>query len=144
MSETVLAFDIGLKRIGVASGSRLTMRAHPAGQIKAGNGQFERQKLDEIINEWQPNSIVIGNPNTTDTHLKKLINRFTSHIQQQHKIPIFEIDEELTTEAANTELTETKQQGHGLTTDNKIELRDQIAACLILESFLNSTDNKLV
>lgn len=132
-SGTTLAFDIGLKRTGVASGQTLTNTAQAAGQLSAKNGQLDWPALDKLINEWMPINIVLGNPNTDDPHLNKLINRFKSHIQQQHKIPIIEIDETLTSSAANTEL-----QQQSLSTDKKIKLRDQIAACLILESYFNS------
>jgi len=129
---TILAFDIGLKRTGVASGQTLTNSAQPAGQLQANNGQLDWQALDKLLDEWQPNLIVVGDPKTTDPRLNKLINRFKSHIQQQHKIPIIDIDETLTSSAANQEL-----QHSGLKTDKKTELRDQIAACLILESYFN-------
>jgi len=133
-SGTILAFDIGLKRTGVASGQHLTKTAQPAGQLRVTNGHFDWGELDYLIDQWQPASIVIGNPNTDNPHLNKVINRFKSHIEQRHKIPLIEVSEELTSVAANAEL-----QGNHLSLKSKIELRDQIAACLILESYFNTS-----
>jgi len=134
-TQTVLAFDIGLKRTGVASGQTLTKSASPAGQLPVKNGRFDWAKLDNLLNKWQPQLIVIGDPQTSDPHLNKAINRFKSHIQQQHKTPIVEINEALSSVAANVELDGAPQH---LTQDKKTELRDQVAACLILESYFQS------
>ena len=128
-----LAFDLGLKRTGVATGQTLSRTAQPAGQISALNGQLDWQQLDKLIADWQPEIIVIGDPHTQDPHLKKLINRFKSYIQQNHKLPIKEVNEELTSFDANERLKD-----YSLALDKKIELRDQVAACIILEDYFNS------
>lgn len=128
-----LAFDIGLKRTGVASGHSFTKSARPAGQLLVKNGRFNWVDVDKLLQEWSPTTLVIGDPQTSDPVLKKVINRFKSHIQQQHKLPIIEVDERLTSSAANLEIAE-----HGFSIERKIELRDQIAACLILETHFNS------
>jgi len=128
-----LAFDIGLKRTGVASGHSLTKSARPAGQLLVKNGRPDWTQVDKLIEEWQPAILVIGDPQTNDPALKKVINRFKSHIQQQHKLPIIEVDERLSSSAANAEIND-----QGFSVDKKTELRDQIAACLILETYFNS------
>lgn len=132
---TVLAFDIGLKRTGVASGQSITKTAQAAGQILVSRGRHDWQDLDKLIEQWKPGLIVIGQTNSDDPALAKAINRFKSHIQQQHKIPIQEIDERLTSSAANAELANAR-----LSQQRKTKLRDQIASCLILESYFNETD----
>ena len=131
--STFLGFDIGLKRTGVASGHTLTKTANPAGQLIVTNGRFDWLQVDKLINQWQPSALVIGDPKTEDHALKKVINRFKSHIQQNHKLPIYEMDERLSSAAANAEISE-----QGLSLERKTQLRDQVAACLILESYFNS------
>jgi len=128
--ETALCFDIGLKRTGVAVGQSISKSAQVAGQISAKQGQLDWQTLSQLLEKWRPNVIVIGDPKTNDPHLNKLINRFKSHIQQQYKLPIVEIDEELTSNESNIHLADSS-----LSTQKKVELRDQIAACLLLESY---------
>ena len=131
--STFLGFDIGSKRTGVASGDTLTKTANPAGQLIVTNGRFDWLQVDKLINQWQPSALVIGDPKTEDPALKKVINRFKSHIQQNHKLPIYEMDERLSSAAANAEISE-----QGLSLERKTQLRDQVAACLILESYFNS------
>ncbi len=132
-AQTFLAFDIGLKRTGAASGSRLTMTASPAGTLVVNNGRHDWAGLDRLIEEWQPDAIVVGDPNSSDPHLNKAINRFKSHIHRWHKLPIIDVDERLTSSAANENLAQ-----RGLSQQRKTELRDQVAAALILETYFNS------
>ncbi len=132
MSEVILAFDIGLKRTGVASGQSFSKSAHPAGQITVIRGRHDWPAVDDIIEQWQPDIIVIGDPQSDDPHLNKAINRFKSHIQRFHKISIIDVNERLTSVAANQELS-----AHRLSQTRKTEMRDQVAACLILETYFN-------
>lgn len=132
-AETFLAFDIGLKRTGVASGSLFTKSASPAGMIVVSNGRHDWAGVDALIEEWQPDAIVVGDPQSNDPHLNKAINRFKSHIHSLHKRPIIDVDERLTSSAANESLAK-----RGLSEQRKTELRDQVAAALILETYFNS------
>ena len=132
---TVLAFDIGLQRTGVASGQELSSTANPLDLIRVKSGRHDWDHLDRLIVEWAPNKIVIGQPNSRDSALNKAINRFRSHIQQKHKLPIVEIDETLTSHEANQVMA-----GQIRSTKDRIRLRDQVAACLILESYFRTLD----
>lgn len=131
--STVLAFDIGLKRTGVATGQTLSCSANPLDLIKVNNGQHDWIKLDKLIAEWAPSTIVIGQPNTQDASLNKAINRFKSYIQKTHKLSVVEIDETLSSHAANQEMA-----GIIKSNKDKTRLRDQVAACLILESYFRT------
>ncbi|MFT7525988.1 MAG: putative Holliday junction resolvase [Arenicella sp.] len=133
--QTFLAFDVGLKRTGVARGQNHTKSANPAGQLLVNRGRMDWSEVDELIKEWEPAIIIIGDPKSDDPQLKKVINRLKSHIQQQHKIPIVDVDETLSTSAANAEF-----DGRQHSIKRKTELRDQLAACLILESYLSTLD----
>lgn len=132
MANTVLAFDIGLKRTGVATGQTFTKTSSPAGQITVSRGRHDWAAVDDLIEQWAPDLIIVGDPQTDDPHLNKAINRFKSHIQLHHKIPIKDINEYLTSSAANQSLNERR-----LSKTRKTELRDQVAACLILDSYFN-------
>ena len=134
MSELIVAFDVGLKRTGVAAGQRFNKSANPAGQITVVRGRHDWPAVDNIVEQWDPDLILIGDPQSNDPHLNKAINRLKSHIQRYHKIKIIDVNERLTSSSANLELAP-----HHLTRTRKTELRDQIAACLILESYFNET-----
>ena len=131
--EIVLAFDVGLKRTGIASGQTLTRTATPAGRLAVKNGQFEWTEVDRLISRWEPDRIAIGDPKTADPHLKKVINRLKSHIQQHHKLPIVDVDETLTSALVSSDLAHS-----GLGIADKTAIRDQLAACLILEGYFAS------
>ena len=133
--QTFLAFDVGLRRTGVACGQSHTKTANPAGQLLVNKGRMDWAEVDKLIKEWEPAKIIIGDPRSDDPQLKKVINRLKSHIQQQHKIPIIEVDETLSTSAANAEFN-----GRQHSIRRKTELRDQLAACVILESYLSALD----
>jgi len=135
MSDNVLAFDIGLKRTGVASGQSITKSANPAGQITVVRGRHDWPAVDSLVEEWCPDIIVVGDPQSDDPHLNKAINRFKHHIQRFHKLPVVDVNEHLTSSAANQELS-----GRGLSKTRKTELRDQVAACLILETYFSALD----
>ena len=125
-----MAFDVGLKRTGVACGQQFNKSANPAGQVTVVRGRHDWAAVDYIIEEWEPDLIVVGDPKTNDPHLNKAINRLKSHIQQNHKIKIIDVNERLSSNSANREIA-----NRGLSQTRKTELRDQIAACLILESY---------
>ena len=131
--QTLLAFDVGLRRTGVACGQTHTKTANPAGQLLVNRGRLDWPEVDKLIAKWEPAKIIIGDPKSDDPQLKKVINRLKSHIQQQHKIPIIDVDETLTTAAANAEF-----EGSQHNLRRKTQLRDQLAACLILESYLST------
>lgn len=132
-AETFLAFDIGLKRTGAACGSLFTNTATPAGALVVTNGRHDWVGVDALIDEWQPDAIIVGDPQSSDPHLNKAINRFKSHVQLWHKLPIIDVDERLTSSAANESLSQ-----RDLSQQRKTELRDQVAATLILETYFNS------
>lgn len=129
---TVLSFDVGLKRTGTAIAQTATDSARPAGVLAVANGRHDWAQVDRIIKQWQPTHIIIGKASDTDLALKKAVNRLVSHIQQNHKTPINLVDETLTTVSANALLAE-----RNYSTTKRRELRDQVAACLILETWLN-------
>ncbi|MFT4629577.1 MAG: putative Holliday junction resolvase [Arenicella sp.] len=133
--QTFLAFDVGLKRTGIACGQTHTKTANPAGQLLVSRGRMDWPEVDRLILEWEPTKIIIGDPRSDDPQLKKVINRLKSHIQQQHKIPIVDVDETLSTSAANA-----KFDGRQYSVGQKTKLRDQLAACLILESYMSTLD----
>lgn len=110
-----------------------TKTARPAGTIQVNNGRHDWQQVDALVSEWQPAVAVVGKISDTDPALKKAANRLLSHLQQQHKVKTIVVDETLTTVSANAILAETD---HSST--KRKALRDQVAACLILETWLNS------
>jgi len=123
--QTFLALDFGLKRTGVAVGSRMTACATPQGTIKA-EGDARFVQIAARISEWQPDALVVGIPFHPDGAAHdntRLAQRFSRQLQGRFGLPVFEVDERYST-------TEALQAG--------APDADAAAACIILEQFLRS------
>ena len=123
--QTFLAFDVGLKRTGVASGNRLTRSATPQGTIRA-EGDERLTQAAERIREWQPDALVVGVPFHPDGAAHDntaMARRFARRLRGRHALPVFEVDERYST-------TEAHSRG--------ARDADAAAACIILEQFLRS------
>lgn len=133
-NQTLLAFDVGTQRTGVAVGQTLTKTAEPAGQLTVKQGQFDWEQVQKLLDEWQPQICVIGDPKTADPHLNKVINRLR-HFLQTQRVKIISVDERLSSEQSNQRLNLATNK---LSQQKKTLLRDQIAACIILERYFDS------
>lgn len=101
--RSFLAFDFGLKRVGVASGNGLTRQATPLRTIAA-EGDARFAVIGRLIGEWQPDALVVGVPVHPDgaphdnTHRAR---RFARQLHGRFRLPVHEVDERYsTTEAA--------------------------------------------
>lgn len=127
---TVLAFDFGMKRIGVAIGQSLTSVANPLKQLSAQDGIPDWDKIQSLINEWHTQQLVVGYPLNMDgstqivTHAAK---RFANRLKHRFQLPVDLIDERLTTLAARDWAYEAKQR--------QSQSIDSIAAKLMLEAW---------
>ena len=123
--QTFLAFDYGLKRTGVAVGTRLMRTAQPQGTIKA-EGDARFAQIEARIREWQPDALVVGVPFHPDgaSHENTVrARKFARQLQGRFRLPVFEVDERYST-------TEALAGG--------AKDADAAAACIILEQFFRS------
>jgi len=97
-----LAFDFGIKRVGVATGS-LVLRQAQALKTIAAEGDARFAAIRALIDEWQPDALVVGVPFHPDgaehdnTHRAR---RFARQLQGRFKLPVHEVDERYTTTEA--------------------------------------------
>ena len=121
--RSFLAFDFGLKRVGVASGNTLLATATPLRTVAAvGDARFAA--LGKLIEEWRPDALVVGVPFHPDgaEHENTLrARRFARQLHGRFRLPVFEVDERYTT-------TEALAAG--------ARDADAASACLILEQYL--------
>jgi putative Holliday junction resolvase len=123
--QTFLAFDYGLKRTGVAVGSRLLGTATPQPTIRA-EGDARLAVALERVREWQPDAIVVGvpfHPDGASHDNTARAKKFARQLRGRVKLPVYEVDERYST-------TEALSQGAADA--------DAGAACVILEQFLRS------
>lgn len=132
-SGTVLAFDFGTKRIGIAVGETELAQAHPLTVIH-GEANAERfAAIAALIREWRPATLVVGRPLALDGTPHEMTARSTRFGNQLHgrfRLPVEFADERLSSVEAGERL---RAAGHS-TREAKTHL-DALAAQVILESY---------
>ena len=137
---TVLAFDFGTKRIGVAVGDFETRLAHPLTTIAHGDNRGRIGAISHLIAEWRPVLLVVGLPARADgsTHpVAQLARRFAQRLRGRFGIPTEYVDEHLTSDEAQRALRDAGARGKRL----KSAL-DPVAAQRILETFFETHDSR--
>ena len=103
--RVIVAFDFGLKNIGLAIGQEITSTAHTFFSLKAEYGKPDWTELDAIVLDWKPELFVVGNPlnmDGSDSKIKEMSDKFSVRISKRYKIPVEFMDERLSTiEAKN-------------------------------------------
>jgi len=130
---TVLAFDYGEKRIGVAVGDLETSIAHPLTTIAAAGSRAHFDAIAALMAEWRPLLLVVGVPTRPDGaehEVGRLARRFAQRLRGRFGIEVALIDEHLTSHAAEAALRETGVRGQRLK-----RALDPVAAQCILESY---------
>jgi len=132
---TVLAFDFGTQRIGVAVGETRTGLAHPLVTIAATRGDEWLREVTALVAEWHPALFVVGLPTHADgvPHaMTARAQRFGRQLERQFSIPVEFCDERFTTQGASDALREA-----GARSRERKRVRDQVAAQLILQDYLD-------
>ena len=132
---TVLAFDLGLKRTGVASGELGIGVAHALSVIHADSTDARLAAIEKLILEWQPVLLVLGLPTHEDGSehtMTRVARNFSNKLESRFKLPVFLVDERYTSAVAESELHAAGIHGK----QNKAML-DAVAAQLILQGFFD-------
>ncbi len=106
-SYTLLGFDFGMKRIGVAVGQTLTRTANPLTNLYAQNGVPDWQQVTDLISDWHPHALIVGKPlnmDGTTQPLTKAAQSFAKNLQERYHLPVYEMDERLSSVAARNEV----------------------------------------
>jgi putative holliday junction resolvase len=138
---SALAFDFGLRRIGVAVGQTVTGSATPLELVKAMDGEPDWAAIDRLILEWKPDLLVVGLPYTMDgseQEISRRAQRFARELEQHYPYPVYIVDERLSSHEAQARLKKLRQQGRRRIRRGDI---DCVAACVILESWLHSNNS---
>lgn len=102
--QTLLAFDFGAKRVGVATGNTLLRLAQPLKTIAAeGDARFEA--CAQLIAEWQPAALVVGvpfHPDGAEHDNTRRARRFARQLHGRFRLPVHEVDERYTTTEAHS------------------------------------------
>lgn len=134
---TVLGFDYGTARIGVAVLNTLAGIATPQSTVTARDGVPDWDAISRCIQEWRPARLVVGMPRKldgSDSAMQTTIERFIRQLQGRYALPIDVVNEQLSSREAEQRLKLARQAGRKRKV-RKEEI-DQIAAAIILESWM--------
>ena len=135
--RTILGFDYGTKRIGVAVGQELTATARGLTTLQNNQGAPDWARITQLIREWQPALLVVGMPTSMDNQphlLEQSVKDFGDQLKQRYNLPVEWIDEKLSSVEAEEMLAESDIGKHRK--QDKAEI-DKLAAQIILQSWLN-------
>jgi len=107
MPETLLGFDYGTRRIGIAVGQTLTGTARPLTTLPSRHGKPDWEAIGRLIHEWQPDRLVVGLPLHLDGAEQPLTDqarRFGRQLEGRYNLPMEWVDERLSSEEAEREL----------------------------------------
>jgi putative Holliday junction resolvase len=135
---TILAFDFGLRRIGVAVGQSVTGSASPLGVVANRESGVDHEAIAAFVREWRPDLLVVGMPAHADgsaSEMQKPVRAFIGELGR-HGLPVETVDERYTSVEAERVLKEARAAG----TRGRIarEQIDSAAAVFIAERYLSS------
>jgi len=128
VTPTVLAFDFGLRNIGVATGQTITRTATALATLRARDGVPDWRAVAALIDEWRPGVLLVGLPlnmDDTKSEMSERAERFAKQLARRFDRAVELVDERLTSFEAR-----------GLSRD--IDAQHAIAARLIAETYLNA------
>lgn len=135
ITGTILAFDFGEKRIGIAVGETMLKVAHPLATIDSEENNIKFTKIASIIKEWRPSLLVVGLPGHMDGEphtLTQLSKKFAQRLEGRFNLPVLMIDERLSSAEASQNL-----HTAGIKGIKQKAMLDEVAAQIILQSYFD-------
>jgi len=135
--RTLLGFDYGLRRIGVAVGQEVTHSVTPLTTLSRKTDKPDWDAITRLIGEWQPDLLIVGLPLTLEGEEQEMTQRarrFGNQLKGRYNLPVELVDERLTSYEAEQLLAQRSHNGAGR---NDPEDIDQVAAQLILQSWFD-------
>lgn len=102
--QSLLAFDFGTRRIGVATGNRFSQSAEPLKSI-AVEGEARFLAIERLIKEWQPDALVVGlpvHPDGAEHEMTLRARRFGRQLHGRFRLSVYEVDERYTSVEAES------------------------------------------
>ena len=135
LKSTVLCFDFGEQRIGVAVGEHMLASANPLTTINSESNDVRFEIIGKLINEWQPKLLVVGLPLNVDGsahNTTQLCKKFARRLNGRFNLPVMLVDERYSSIEASEKLNDAGVKGRA-----QREMLDQVAAQGILQSYFN-------
>jgi putative Holliday junction resolvase len=138
---TILAFDFGTRRIGVAMGNAITRVAHPLTTIDDEASAARFAAIASLIDEWRPDFLVVGRPVHADGRehdMTARAERFVRQLAGRFGLDVARVDERYTTVGAEADLADA-----GVAARDRRSVRDAVAAQLILQAWFDDERNEI-
>lgn len=135
---SVLGFDYGGRRIGVAIGQRIIGTASPVAVVPNGANGPAWPDIERLVKQWRPDAIVVGLPLTMDGSeqpASRAAKDFANALRKRYDVPVIEHDERLSSVEADRRFKLARQGGQRRQKD--AALLDAIAAQVIVESYFS-------
>jgi len=142
VSGTVLAFDFGTKRIGVAVGDTVLKLAHPLTTIHSEKNDQRFAMIQELIDNWHPVLFIVGLPSHSDGtahEMTRLSQRFARRLAGRFNISVLLVDERYTSKTAGAALHQA-----GVSGKKQKQFLDQVAAQQILQSYFDESGTNTI
>jgi putative Holliday junction resolvase len=134
---SVLGFDVGARRIGVAIGSGYGAGARAIAVVDVHAGAIDWPKVDKLCREWRPDGLVVGDPMALDggdQPIRKLAQAFARELRQRTRLPVVMVDERNSSQDAARRFASDRAEGRRKRRD--ADLLDAVAAAVIVERWL--------
>ena len=132
-AQTIMAFDFGTQKMGIAVGQSLIQNSNPLALFPMKDGIPNWEELLKIVKQWQPDVFLVGLPlnmDDSESDLSRRARKFARRLRHQTNIDTWMVDERLTTRDARQDLMNLHAQGQA----KRIQA-DSLAAGLLLESW---------
>lgn len=142
LEGTLLAFDFGTQRIGVAVGNTFSSSAQPLTTISEEKNEIRFAVIAALIAEWQPCALLVGLPSNDDGtphELTALCQRFAKRLHGRFGLTTLWVDERFTSLAASEQLNQ-----QGIRGRQQKALIDQYAAQQIMQAYFDEPKACLV
>lgn len=134
--DILVAFDFGLRRLGIATANLKTRTASPLTTLRV-EGDAPWRDLDRIMDDWRPAQLVVGVPEGAGTQsVARRARAFAQALTERYDLPVATVDETLTSAAAESDLAEKRRSGYLRRRVGKGGV-DRVAACLIAEQWMS-------
>jgi putative Holliday junction resolvase len=141
---TLLAFDVGARRIGVAVGNTVSMSAREIGVLDVRESGPDWPALDRWIKEWRPARLVVGDPATLDggeQPIRKRARAFARELGRRYQLPVEQIDERTSSIEAAQRFA--AGRASGARKRHQAANLDALAAVVILERWLSEPHSRI-
>jgi putative Holliday junction resolvase len=142
--STLLAFDVGARRIGVAVGNTVSSSARELGVLDVHAAGPDWPALDRWMREWKPDALVVGDPATLDggdQPIRRAARGFALELRRRYALPVGQVDERTSSIEAAQRFA--AGRASGTRKRHQAAQLDAVAAAIILERWLAEPESRI-